>query len=231
MGISNQLRAISNAFQIVASFPELSKTPIIIGESDPEGCAACSARMHPQNAYRNGTTYSSYTAAQIARTYELADLHRVNLLGAVTWAFEFEDHHICGFRDSPPTESANRFSTSSHARTDGGLVSPRKHGRSHSNRSATPALGASLTSRLLQACKSERSRSSYGTTTTIFCPPPPPKWTSSWKVCRGIAPCCITIASMQITAIRMKRGREWARRRARRRSNMRSSSTRANCNS
>jgi xylan 1,4-beta-xylosidase len=100
MGIGNQLRAISNGFQIVASFPELSKTPIIIGESDPEGCAACSSRMHPQNAYRNGTTYSSYTAAQIARTYELADLHRVNLAGAVTWAFEFEDQpYFDGFRD------------------------------------------------------------------------------------------------------------------------------------
>ena len=100
MGIANQLRAISNGFQIVASFPELSRTPIIIGESDPEGCAACSSRMHRQNAYRNGTTYSSYTAAQIARTYELADLHRVNLGGAVTWAFEFEDQpYFDGFRD------------------------------------------------------------------------------------------------------------------------------------
>lgn len=44
--------------------------------------------------------YSSYTAAQIARTYELADLHGVNLLGAVTWAFEFEDQpYFDGFRD------------------------------------------------------------------------------------------------------------------------------------
>ena len=100
MGISNQLRAISNGFQIVASFPELRKTPIIIGESDPEGCAACSSRLHPQNAYRNGTVYSSYTAAQIARTYELAELHRVNLVGIVTWAFEFENQpYFDGFRD------------------------------------------------------------------------------------------------------------------------------------
>ena len=30
------------ASQIVASFPELKDTPIVIGESDPEGCAACS---------------------------------------------------------------------------------------------------------------------------------------------------------------------------------------------
>ena len=100
MGISNHLRAVSNGFEIVASFPELRKTPIIIGESDPEGCAACSVRTNPENAYRNGTMYSSYTAAQIARTYELADLHGVNLRGSVTWAFEFEGQpYFAGFRD------------------------------------------------------------------------------------------------------------------------------------
>jgi xylan 1,4-beta-xylosidase len=100
MGISNQLRAISNGFQIVASYPELRNTPIVIGESDPEGCAACSVRTNPENAYRNGTVYSSYTAAQIARTFELADLHHVNLLGSVTWAFEFEGQPpFAGFRD------------------------------------------------------------------------------------------------------------------------------------
>ena len=100
MGISNQLRAIANGFEIVASFPELKDIPIVIGESDPEGCAACSVRTNPENAYRNGTMYSSYTAEQIARTYELADRHGVNLLGAVTWAFEFEDQpYFAGFRD------------------------------------------------------------------------------------------------------------------------------------
>jgi len=100
MGISNQLKSIATGFAIVASFPELRNTPIVIGESDPEGCAACPARVYPQNAYRNGTMYSSYTAAQLARTYELAALHKVNLLGAVTWAFEFEGQpYFDGFRD------------------------------------------------------------------------------------------------------------------------------------
>ncbi len=100
MGISNQLRAIDNGFRIAASYPELKGIPIVIGESDPEGCAACSVRTNPENAYRNGTMYSSYTAAQIARTYELADLHGVNLLGSVTWAFEFEGQpYFAGFRD------------------------------------------------------------------------------------------------------------------------------------
>jgi xylan 1,4-beta-xylosidase len=100
MSVSNQLRAIDNGFKIVASFPELAKTPIVIGESDPEGCAACPVRTNPSNAYRNGTMFSSYTAEQISRTYELADLHKVNLLGAVTWAFEFEGQpSFDGFRD------------------------------------------------------------------------------------------------------------------------------------
>ena len=100
MSVSNQLRAIANGFSIVASFPELKDVPIVIGESDPEGCAACPVKTDPHNAYRNGTMYSSYTAEQIARTYELADLHKVNLLGSVTWAFEFEDQpYFYGFRD------------------------------------------------------------------------------------------------------------------------------------
>jgi xylan 1,4-beta-xylosidase len=100
MNVSNQLRAIASGFEIVASYPELKHTPIVIGESDPEGCAACPISMNPANAYRNGTMYSSYTAEQIARTYQLADAAGVNLLGSVTWAFEFEDQpYFAGFRD------------------------------------------------------------------------------------------------------------------------------------
>jgi len=96
MGISNQLRNIDQGFSIVASYPELKNKPIIIGESDPEGCAACQG---PQLAYRNGTMYSSYTAASFARKYELADKHGVNFEGALTWAFEFEDQpYFAGFR-------------------------------------------------------------------------------------------------------------------------------------
>ena len=72
MGIANQLRAIDAAFGIIASFPELKGKPIVIGESDPDGCAACSATVYPQNGYRNGTLYASYTAASFARKHDLA---------------------------------------------------------------------------------------------------------------------------------------------------------------
>ncbi|MBS1829358.1 MAG: beta-xylosidase [Acidobacteria bacterium] len=100
MGSEFQMRDIDRGFEIVASFPTLKNLPIIIGESDPEGCAACSVRFNPQNAYRNGTMYSSYTAATFARKHELAASHGVNFEGAVTWAFEFEDQpYFDGFRD------------------------------------------------------------------------------------------------------------------------------------
>jgi xylan 1,4-beta-xylosidase len=100
MGSEFQLRDIDAGFRIVAAFPELRHLPVIIGESDPEGCAACSERFHPQNRYRNGTMYSSYTAATFARKFELAARHKVRFEGAVTWAFEFEGQpYFDGFRD------------------------------------------------------------------------------------------------------------------------------------
>jgi xylan 1,4-beta-xylosidase len=96
MGISNQLRTIDEGFRMIARYPELKQKPIIIGESDPEGCAACQG---PQLAYRNGTMYSSYTAASFARKLDLADRSGVNFEGALTWAFEFEGHpYFAGFR-------------------------------------------------------------------------------------------------------------------------------------
>lgn len=100
MNMGTQLRDIAAGFKIVRSFPSLKNLPIIIGESDPEGCAACGMKTNPQNAYRNGTMYSSYTAASFARKYALADHYQVNLLGAVSWSFEFENQPwFYGFRD------------------------------------------------------------------------------------------------------------------------------------
>ena len=96
MGLSTHLRDIDNAFAVIARYPQFASTPIVIGESDPEGCAACQG---PNLAYRNGTMYSSYTAASFPRKLDLALKHGVNLEGALTWAFEFEDQpYFAGFR-------------------------------------------------------------------------------------------------------------------------------------
>ena len=96
LGIAAQLRTLDEGFRLVARHPELRRTPVIIGESDPDGCAACQG---PQLGYRNGTMYSSYTAASFARHLDLAERAGVNLEGALTWAFEFEDQPpFAGFR-------------------------------------------------------------------------------------------------------------------------------------
>ena len=100
MGIATQLNAVEQGFKVVASFPKWQNTPVVLGESDPEGCAACSAEKNPQNGYRNGALYAAYTAEAYSQTLALAEREHINLLGVVTWAFEFEDQpYFAGFRE------------------------------------------------------------------------------------------------------------------------------------
>jgi xylan 1,4-beta-xylosidase len=100
MGLRNQLAAMDRGMKIVASFPEFRNTPIILGESDPEGCGACSLATNPVEAYRNGPLYGVYVADAEARTYELARKNGVNIEGSVTWALEFEGQpYFAGYRD------------------------------------------------------------------------------------------------------------------------------------
>ncbi len=100
MNMAVQLQDVAKGFEIISSFPSLKNLPVIIGEFDPEGCAACSVDYSPQNAYRNGTMYSSYTAASFAQLYAMEKKYNVNLTGAVSWSFEFENEPwFAGFRD------------------------------------------------------------------------------------------------------------------------------------
>ena len=99
MGLAANLRDTDEGFKIVASFPQFAKLPIILSESDPEGCAACSAHGYPQNAYRNGALYPAYTATSIRNMLDLADRYHSNFEGFLTWAFEFENQPFFdGFR-------------------------------------------------------------------------------------------------------------------------------------
>ena len=99
MGLDRELNNASAGFDIINKFPQFVKLPIILSEADPEGCAACSARLYPPNAYRNGPLYPSYTAAAMKGLFELADRDHVNLLAMLTWAFEFEDKpYFDGYR-------------------------------------------------------------------------------------------------------------------------------------
>lgn len=99
MNRSPELQDISQGFSIVRSSP-FAQLPVYISECDPEGCAACGMATNPENAYRNGTMYSSYTAASFARIAALADSCHVDLARAISWSFEFEGQGwFRGFRD------------------------------------------------------------------------------------------------------------------------------------
>ena len=91
MGLDSELKAAGNGFRIVAQYPQFRGLPIILSEADPEGCAACSAKVNPANAYRNGPLYPTYTAAAMKALFELQDRYKVNLLAMLSWSFEFED--------------------------------------------------------------------------------------------------------------------------------------------
>jgi len=98
MGIAKELKDADKGFEIVARHG-LGKLPIILSEADPEGCAACSMKVNPANGYRNGTLYSSYTAAAYKGLLDLADRRKVNLISMLSWSFEFENKdYFEGFR-------------------------------------------------------------------------------------------------------------------------------------
>lgn len=98
MGIQNQLNDIQNGFAIVTAREETKKLPVILGESDPDSCAACAAAngRNQQYGYRNGTLFAVYTIEQLTRTLDLAQRDGVNLVGATTWSFTFEDQPLFG---------------------------------------------------------------------------------------------------------------------------------------
>ncbi len=100
MNMGAQLNDLVQGFTAINSFPELKGIPVILGECDPEGCAACSWKRDPKYGYRNGTVYPSYTASAFAKIYELADKYKINLRGALSWSFEFENQEwFAGFRE------------------------------------------------------------------------------------------------------------------------------------
>jgi len=99
MGLQNEISAAANGFRTVAASAKFHNLPIILSEADPEGCAACSARENPNNLYRNSPVYPTYTAAAMKALLDLAAENKVNLIGMVTWAFEFEGKdYFEGFR-------------------------------------------------------------------------------------------------------------------------------------
>ena len=168
------------AFTIIKSFPEYARTPIVIGESDPEGCAACGVSHYPQNGYRNGTMFSSYTAEQID----------ADLSAGRSARSEFDWRGLVGVpvrgpavlrRFSRPGDERHRQTRAQrvpHAwqderRSRGGRARP----ASASSPCATRACAARRTSRRSRPDRRVQRRRWCSTTTMTTCPRPTPRST------------------------------------------------------
>jgi xylan 1,4-beta-xylosidase len=83
----------------VAASANFARTPIVISEADPDGCAACPVSTAPQHGYRNSPAYGAYEVAMMKRTLDLATERGVNLRGVLTWAFTFPGSpYFAGYR-------------------------------------------------------------------------------------------------------------------------------------
>jgi xylan 1,4-beta-xylosidase len=100
MDLGNQLRIHRDGFRATAAFAPFRATPIIVGEADPDGCAACPASSRPANAYRNVPAYGAYVAAMTKHSLDLAEREGVNLRALVTWAWTFDGQPLfLGYRE------------------------------------------------------------------------------------------------------------------------------------
>jgi xylan 1,4-beta-xylosidase len=100
MGVGVQLAAARQEMEVVRSFPQWRGKPVIFGESDPEGCAACTPRTNPEEGYRDDALYAAYVIETTHGIGEVAAHEGLTVRGAVTWAFQFENlPTFSGMRD------------------------------------------------------------------------------------------------------------------------------------
>jgi xylan 1,4-beta-xylosidase len=100
MELGTQLRLHRSGFEAVAGSPAFARTPIVISEADPDGCAACPATQRRENAYRTSPAYGAYEVAMMKRSLELAAETGVELRGVLTWAFTFPGSpYFAGYRE------------------------------------------------------------------------------------------------------------------------------------
>jgi xylan 1,4-beta-xylosidase len=98
LDLGSQLRLHRSGFQAVAS-SAFARTPVVISEADPDGCAACSIMQRRENSYRNSPAYGAYEVAMMKRSLDLAAEMDVNLRGVLTWAFTFPGTpYFAGYR-------------------------------------------------------------------------------------------------------------------------------------
>jgi xylan 1,4-beta-xylosidase len=99
MYLGTQLSLHRSGFEAVANSGTFARTPIVISEADPDGCAACPATQRRENAYRLSPAYGAYEVAMMKRSLDLAAETGVDLRGVLTWAFTFPGtRYFAGYR-------------------------------------------------------------------------------------------------------------------------------------
>ena len=91
MDMGNQLQIHRTGFGVVASFPQFVKTPIVISEGDPDGCAAC---QDSADTYRLVPAYAAYEVEMMKGSLDLEAELGVNLRGVLAWAFMFPNQPL-----------------------------------------------------------------------------------------------------------------------------------------
>jgi xylan 1,4-beta-xylosidase len=88
LDLGQQLAFHRAGFDAVAA-SAFARTPVIISEADPDGCAACPSSTVRHLDYRNSPAYGAYEVAMMKRSLDLADEMQIDLRGVLTWAFTF----------------------------------------------------------------------------------------------------------------------------------------------
>ena len=73
-------------------YPQLKNKPIVIGESDPDGCAACQGAQ--PGVSQLDDVFELHGCEASRGSLNLLKSTDVNLEGALTWAFEFEEQPL-----------------------------------------------------------------------------------------------------------------------------------------
>jgi xylan 1,4-beta-xylosidase len=96
MNMGNQLMLHRTGFATVASFAQFKKTPIVVTEGDPDGCAACQTAA---DTYRRVPAYGAYEVEMMKRSLDLEAQLGVNVRGVLAWAFLFPNQaYFADFR-------------------------------------------------------------------------------------------------------------------------------------
>jgi len=101
MNLGNQLQLHLTGFKAVTGGPaQFRSLPVVIGEADPDGCAACPSTTTPADGYRSGSAYGAYEVAMMKHSLTLADSLGVNLRACLAWAWLYNGQgYFDGYRD------------------------------------------------------------------------------------------------------------------------------------